>query len=133
MMRTPPSPTMSALVVDPDIATQQQITNCLRGRYRILTAGRLADALQVLAQERPQVLVLELNQPDGDGIQLIERLRANPATRRMIIVCLTTRKGTRDKVLGFQAGADDYVIKPADSDSFLTRLALLARLRQLLV
>jgi DNA-binding response OmpR family regulator len=131
MMGTSPSPMVSALVVDPDPASRQTLTACLSRQYRILVAGHLAEALECLARERPHVMVLEVNQPDGDGIHLIERLRTDAAMRGMIIVCVTNRRGVRDKVRGFQAGADDYVIKPVDPGTFPSRLALLARLRRL--
>jgi DNA-binding response OmpR family regulator len=49
----------------------------------------------------------------------------------MIIICVTTRRAVQDKVRGFQAGADDYIIKPINPESFPLRLALLERLRRL--
>jgi DNA-binding response OmpR family regulator len=130
-MRTMSPKMVSALVVDPDPASRQTLTACLRQQYRVVTAEHLAEADEILARERPSVLVLEVNQPDGDGIHLIERLRTDSATRRMIIICVTSRRGIRDKVRGFQAGADDYVIKPMDPTAFPSRLQLLARLRRL--
>jgi DNA-binding response OmpR family regulator len=126
-----PAPAKSVLVVDADPAAQQQIMACLSGRYHLLTAASLSEALRIIAQAQPRALIVEVNQPDGDGIQLIEQLRSDPATKSMIIICVTTRRAIQDKVRGFQAGADDYVIKPINPESFPIRLALLERLRRL--
>jgi two-component system, OmpR family, alkaline phosphatase synthesis response regulator PhoP len=129
-MRTK-TPTMSVLVADPDIVSQQQLIACLGAQYQVRTAASLKGAWGIIAQARPRTLIIEVNQPDGDGVQLIERLRSDPATRGMILICVTTRRTIRDKVRGFQAGADDYIIKPINPDTFATRLALLEQLRQL--
>jgi DNA-binding response OmpR family regulator len=125
------APAMSVLVADPDTTAQQQVIACLPERYQVLTATSLSEALRIVAQAQPRTLLVEVNQPDGDGIQLIERLRTDPATRSMILICVTTRRAVRDKVRGFQAGADDYIIKPINPDTFAIRLALLERLRRL--
>jgi two-component system, OmpR family, alkaline phosphatase synthesis response regulator PhoP len=129
-MRTK-TPTMSVLVADPDIVSQQQLIACLGAQYQVRTAVSLQGAWGIIAQARPRTLIIEVNQPDGDGVQLIERLRSDPATRGMILICVTTRRTIWDKVRGFQAGADDYIIKPINPDTFATRLALLEQLRQL--
>jgi len=126
------APATSVLVVDPDASAQQQIKACLSGRYHLLTAASLGEALQIIALAQPRALIVEVNQPDGDGIQLIEQLRSGPATKNMIIICVTTRRAVQDKVRGFQAGADDYIIKPINTESFPLRLALLERLRRLM-
>jgi DNA-binding response OmpR family regulator len=128
---TMPSRALTALLADPDAAQRQHLAACLGAGYRVVVAGHLAEATQLIARDRPQVLVLELNQPDGDGIHLIQRLRANPSTSGMVILCVTTRNGIRDKVAGFQAGADDYLIKPVNPQSFPWRLAMLMRLHHL--
>jgi DNA-binding response OmpR family regulator len=125
------APATSVLVVDPDAAAQHQIMACLGGRYHLLTAARLSEALRFITQAQPRALIVEVDQPDGDGIQLIEQLRSNPATKSMIVICVTTRRAVQDKVRGFQAGADDYIIKPIDPETFPIRLALLERVRRL--
>src|SRR5690242_3574350 len=117
------APAKSVLVVDADPAAQQQIMACLSGQYHLLTATSLSEALRIIAQAQPRALIIEVNQPDGDGIQLIEQVRSDPATKSMIIICVTTRRAIQDKVRGFQAGADDYVIKPINPESFPIRLA----------
>ena len=127
-MRPPTRPTV--LAVDPDPQQRQVLFDCLRGRYAIVTVASLAQAREAIVIHRPMILLLELDQPDGDGMQLIRQIRSDPTTRQMVICCVTQRKGIRDKVGAFQAGADDYVVKPINPETFPYRVVLLSRIRQ---
>ena len=120
---------VTVLVADPDPAQQQRVIECLRPRFRVITASTLAETSQMIVQYRPGVLLLELDMPDGDGKQLIKTIRETPALRPMKICCVTRRATVRDKVAGFQVGADDYVVKPINEKMFLWRVVLLTRIR----
>jgi DNA-binding response OmpR family regulator len=85
----------------------------------------------MITQYRPAILLLEVDMPDGDGKMLIKQLRESPTLRNMIVCCVTRRSGIKDKVAGFQAGADDYVVKPVNLQTFMWRVVLLSRIRQL--
>lgn len=121
----------TVLVADPDLQQQQFIAEILRSRYRVIAARTIADTIQMLVTYRPTILLLEVNQPDGDGVELIRRLRQDNAMKSMVIACVTNRSTVKDKVVGFQAGADDYIIKPVNRDTFMWRLVLLMRLRHI--
>jgi DNA-binding response OmpR family regulator len=121
---TPPT----ALVVDADPAEREQIAQCLQPFYRILKATGLTEATMQLRQTQPSVVVLDPDLPDGDGIEWLRYLRGNPATRALVVACVTHRKTIRDKVNGFLAGADDYVVYPIDPVTFGYRVALLTRI-----
>jgi DNA-binding response OmpR family regulator len=122
---------LTVLVADPDPAQQQQIMECLRPRYRVIGARTLAETVEMITQYRPAILLLEVDMPDGDGKMLIKQLRESPTLRNMAVCCVTRRSGIKDKVAGFQAGADDYVVKPVNLQTFLWRVVLLSRIRQL--
>jgi two-component system, cell cycle response regulator len=126
-----PATTLTVLVADPDPVQQQRIVECLRPRYRVVTARNLAETVEMIALYHPQILLLEVDQPDGDGVRLIKQIRDERAARAMIVACVTKRSGIKDKVAGFQAGADDYIVKPVNTQTFLWRVVLLSRLRQL--
>ena len=128
-MAIAPTITATVLIADPDVAYRQVVSDCLTPRYRVITASSIAETLDMIARYRPSVLLLELNQPDGDGRALITRLKTNPETRSMVIGCLTTRSTITDKIAGFQAGADDYVVKPVNTRTFMYRIVLLSRVR----
>jgi DNA-binding response OmpR family regulator len=130
MAEVVPMSTM-VLVADPDIAQQQVIAKSLQPRYNVVTARNLAETVQMLVINRPRILLLEIDQPDGSGIELIKQIRQDPGTHATIIACVTNRSSIKDKVAGFQAGADDYIVKPINPETFMWRLVLLMRLRQL--
>jgi two-component system, OmpR family, response regulator len=118
----------TALVVDANTAEREQIARCLQPFYRILKATGLVEATTQMRQMQPAVVVLDPDLPDGDGIEWLRYLRANPATRTLVVACVTHRSTIRDKVTGFLAGADDYVIYPIDPETFAYRLTLLTRI-----
>jgi DNA-binding response OmpR family regulator len=117
-----------ALVVDANAAEREQIAQCLKPFYHILTANSMSEASTQLRQARPAVVVLDPDLPDGDGIEWLRRLRADPLTKTLVVACVTHRSTIREKVMGFLAGADDYVIYPVDPETFAYRVALLARI-----
>jgi DNA-binding response OmpR family regulator len=119
------------LVVDPDLDSQQVITRLLEPRYHVIGAHSLAEAVELLSHDLPTVLLLELDEPDGDGIAWIRRLRASAAHQNLVIVCVTCRSSVKDKVAGMLAGADDYLVKPIMHDTFLTKIRLIQRIRQI--
>jgi DNA-binding response OmpR family regulator len=121
---------LTVLIADPDPAQQQVIADALRPRYRVITARSLSETVAQINQFRPAILLLEVDMPDGDGKTLIKQIRESPALRGMIICCVTRRSGIKDKVAGFQAGADDYVVKPINQQTFVWRVVLLSRIRQ---
>ena len=97
------------------------------GNYAVTAA----EALVALKHRTPDLLVMEVDLPDVNGLELCERLRANPATRVLPILILTARGSIQEKVAGFQAGADDYLVKPPSQRFFSSRLRLLLRIKDL--
>lgn len=120
----------TVLVIDPDALQRRMLQESLQARYQAIAVGSLAQAREAIVIHRPSIILLELDEPDGDGLQLIRQIRSDPTTRDIIICCVTRRSGVRDKVSAFQAGADDYVVKPINPESFPYRVVLLTRIRQ---
>ncbi|MEX0654733.1 MAG: response regulator transcription factor [Phycisphaeraceae bacterium] len=83
------------------------------------------DGEELAAVEPYDVIVLDLLLPDHDGIRLCQNLRRRGVNTPVLIV--TALSGTRDKVLGLDAGADDYLTKPFDFDEFVARVRALMR------
>ncbi len=80
-----------------------------RDGYRVTWAGTGAEALAELEREQPQLIVLDIGLPDGDGFDLCRRLRAGS---RVPIIMLTARDEEADRVAGLELGADDYNTQP---------------------
>jgi two-component system response regulator len=75
--------------------------------------------------QMPQVVLLDLNLPKLDGLGVLRRLRADPRTRLLPVVILTSSNEEQDRVNGYGLGANSYVRKPVDFDAFVTAAAQL--------
>lgn len=118
--------TDAILVVDddPDILTVLKGNLELDG-YEVITASSGKQALKQFDHQPPDLVVLDLNLPDIDGVQVCRTLRSRTQTP---IIMLTARDGLSDKVLGLESGADDYLVKPFDYLELAARIK--ARLRR---
>ncbi|SRR5581483_8375450 len=116
----------TVVVADPDLFYQDRIVFALQQSFRCIRTNSLRETYQVILNERPSLVTLELNQPDGDGLYLIQHLQADPALRHILVACVTQRATVWDKLWAFRAGADDYIVKPL-SKSFYGQILLLKR------
>ena len=87
--------------------------------YRVVCASSGREALERLSC-RPDLILLDISMPDVDGLEVCRRIRSHVSCP---ILFLTARIETADKVLGFQAGGDDYIVKPFDLDELGARVA----------
>jgi DNA-binding response OmpR family regulator len=122
---------LSVLVVDGNPASRERVREALGAQCVVRFAGGLHEALAVLHAQPPDLLVSEIDLTDGNGLELCEEIRATPKLKRLPIMLLTDRASIHDKVAGFQAGADDYVVKPVDARLFHARVRLLDRIKRL--
>jgi len=122
---------MRVLVVEGNVAAQEQIRAALGEYYTLMFASGQAEALATLHATLPDLLVTELDLNDGDGLDLCGQVRGQPRMQRLPIMVLTGRSTIQDKVAGFQAGADDYVVKPFDRRLFHARVRLLCRIKSI--
>ena len=119
------------LFIDPAQPMHHRIVEELGGLYEIRHALTAGEALDSILSEPPDMLITEVDLPDMNGFALCEQIRSQPTTAGLPIIFLTARDGIRDKVSGFQAGADDYLVKPIDSRFFSARVRLLFRIKAL--
>lgn len=114
------------LLVDDDRAIRESLARALDLEgYEVLTAADGAEALHIIREEHPDVLVLDVMMPSVDGLTVCRVLRFEQD--RTPILMLTARIETTDRVAGLDAGADDYLPKPFDLDELLARLRALLR------
>lgn len=97
--------------------------------YSLTSAGLEAEGFArpsafwaALERRTPQVVLLDIMLPEEDGVSILKRLRAGSATRRIQVILLTARGSEYDKVVGLDAGADDYVTKPFGMMELLARV-----------
>ncbi|ABS01822.1 response regulator [Kineococcus radiotolerans] len=117
------APGRTALVVDDDEMISHLVSAGLRAAgMTVVTASDGREALQRLAEAVPDVVVSDVNMPGMDGFALVSRLRAEPATRAVPLVFLTSRAEASDALAALRLGADDYVRKPFDLTELVARV-----------
>ncbi len=117
---------MTVLIAEDDRAVRESVSRALTFEgYEVLTAPDGAEAIQVVLNERPDAMVLDVMMPHVDGLEVARRLRAVGV--RTPILMLTAREKVTDRVAGLDAGADDYLVKPFALDELLARLRALLR------
>ncbi len=91
-----------------------------RFNFKLRTASGGQQALDMVAQEKPDLILLDLMMPGIDGFEVIRRLRANPETADIQIVILSALNSQEDVVKGFNVGANDFIMKPIIMEKLLT-------------
>ena len=116
---------MKILIADDDVQLVRALSIMLSARgFDVVTAKDGVAAITAAARERPDLVLLDLGMPRMNGIQTIEALRGWTDAPILIV---SGRTGSVDKVAALDAGADDYVTKPFQSDELLARIRALAR------
>ncbi len=116
------------LLADDEPAVRRLVTATLadESRYQILEAGDGVEALNIARAERPALLLLDVNMPELDGFEVCRALKADPATRDIVVVMLTALAQPTDRERGIAAGADGFFTKP------FSPLALLEKVEEVL-
>ncbi len=118
--------TARVLVVEDDRSVREAVERALVFEgYEVLTARDGAEALSMVMNEKPDVIVLDVMMPHIDGLEAARRIRARGD--RTPILMLTARQAVADRVAGLDAGADDYLVKPFALEELLARLRALLR------
>ena len=113
------------LVVDDEPKIVKQAQDYLqRGGYRVVTAGDGTTAMAVARHERPDLIVLDLNLPGLDGLDVCRALRRESDVP---IIMLTARVEETDRLIGLELGADDYITKPFSPRELVARVRAVLR------
>ena len=117
------------LIIDDDITTLKMVGVMLQKQgYLIVAASNGEQGLTQAEAESPDLILLDVMMPGMDGYEVARRLRANSSTAHIPIIMFTAKNQLNDKVIGFEAGADDYLIKPTHPAELAAHVkALLAR------
>src|SRR6202171_4132201 len=97
--------------------------------YVLLTASSGEDALALLAEQQPDLILLDVMMPGMDGYQLATRIKQNPATNNIPVIMLTALDDRNARMLGLNAGAEDFLTKPVDRAELCVRVRNLLRLK----
>jgi two-component system phosphate regulon response regulator PhoB len=116
------------LVVEDEPSIAELISiNLTHAGYAVSRALQADEALLLLRNTKPDLVILDWMMPGKSGVQFARELRSNPATQAIPILMLTAKGEEADKVLGLDAGADDYVTKPFSPKELVARVKALLR------
>lgn len=116
------------LIVEDDPALAELLRYNLEGAgFSALVEADGDDAINAIREREPDVLVLDWMIPSLSGIDVCRRVRAMPERRDLPIIMLTARSEETDKVLGLEAGADDYMVKPFSPKELIARIRAILR------
>lgn len=122
-MDRPSDSPFNVAVVDDDASIRRLVKHLLkRAGYSVIEAATAAEARVKLHENPWSLAVLDRKLPDEDGVTLCARLKSDPQFRTRYIIMLTGEADEKDKILGLDEGADDYITKPFQPDEFLARV-----------
>jgi len=113
------------LLVDDDALLRGVIAKVLRSNhYMVVEAGSGREALELVVQDQPDIILLDVMMPDMSGYEVCQQVRRIPFKGNIPIILLTALNETGDKIRGIKAGADDYITKPFNAQELLARLKM---------
>ncbi|MGI9265061.1 MAG: phosphate regulon transcriptional regulator PhoB [Gammaproteobacteria bacterium] len=116
------------LIVEDEAPIRKMIAfNLTRAGFAVDEAENSSSARNQIADSRPDLVLIDWMLPDSSGLELTRALRRDEANRDMPIIMLTARAEERDKVLGLDGGADDYITKPFSPRELIARINALLR------
>ena len=121
---------LNILIVEDEAAIQELIAVNLEGAgHHALRAADAEEALAIVRQTLPDLVLLDWMLPGQSGLTIARHLRGSARTRAIPIIMLTAKSAELDKVMGLEAGADDYVTKPFSPRELLARIKAVLRRR----
>lgn len=113
------------LIVEDEESIADPLADALRSEgFEVVWAERFNEGLDAFQKSRPDLLLLDIMLPDGDGRDLLREIRR---TSMVPVIMLTAKGKETDKIVGLEIGADDYVVKPFSADELIARIRALLR------
>jgi len=113
------------LVEDNEMNREMLSRRLARRGFSVRLAVDGGSGLRMAEEARPDLVLMDMTLPDIDGLEITRKLKADPRTSAVPIIVLTARAMPEDKARAFEAGADDYDVKPVDIDRLLEKMRAL--------
>ena len=110
------------LVVDDNVTNLKQAQALLANKYDIMLAKSGESALSICAQESPDMMLLDVDMPEMDGFETIQRMKEDPALSQIPVIFLTANHSTETEIKALESGAIDFVTKPINKEILMHRL-----------
>ncbi|CAK8716158.1 Response regulator receiver domain-containing protein [Candidatus Electrothrix aarhusensis] len=120
------------LLIDDDFAHLQLMKTTLEKEYTVSIASTGVHGLELAAERKPDLILLDLSMPGMDGYEVCKRLKENPVTRKITVIFVSARDDKDDEYRGFTLGAVDYINKPINLQILNARITAQLRLKQLI-
>ncbi len=133
MIESPSIPKVTKVLIVEDEPAQMALTKKAlesHGTFHMVFASNVHEAFVKLAEDLPDLILMDLGLPDGDGLDVTRRLREEERTRWVPVIILTGRSTVVDKITGLEVGADDYLTKPFDPGELVARVRAVLRRKQ---
>jgi DNA-binding response OmpR family regulator len=119
------------LVIDDDDLVSRTLQRALKiYDHQVMTANSGIEGLQLARRHRPDLFILDIMMPGVDGYQVCRQIRGDPLLQDLPVLFLTARAKDEDKIEGFRAGGDDYLIKPFNMQELELRVKAILRRSQ---
>ncbi|MEO7478304.1 MAG: response regulator [Lysobacteraceae bacterium] len=123
------NPTATILIVDDEIQNRKLLELLLQDEgYLTLSAANGKEAMAIVAQHTPDLILLDVMMPDMDGYEVSTLLKSNLATVNIPIIMVSARDGHGARVIGLNSGAEEFLSKPVDRAELTLRVRNLLRL-----
>lgn len=116
------------LVVDDDSTVQAVFSTALKSRYVVHAIGNGDAALDFLSRQTADAILLDVSMPGIDGYETCRRIKANEVTANIPVIFVSAQDSVEDRLKGFDAGGEDYIVKPFEMPELLARLSHLIQL-----
>ena len=117
------------LIVDDDATIVRLLRGLLQSEYELAQATTGEQALEMLPSFRPDLMMLGIMMPGIDGHEICRRIRSSPFGHGVQVMMVSARSSREEQARAYEAGADDYVVKPFDPQGLCSRIRLHFRLR----
>lgn len=119
------------LIVDDAPSVVMAIRSILDPHYEVKTASSGEDALRILDTFKPDLILLDVTMPGIDGYEVCRRIRADESFRTVKIIMVSSRSALKERLNGYESGADDYIGKPFQEEELLAKIRVFLRIRAL--
>ncbi len=120
----------TVLCIDDDKFIHKMISRVLADDYHVAFALDGAEGVEKAQELQPDVIITDVEMPAQNGYEVCDKIRNDSRTRDIPVVFLSSLDSAREKLMGYEAGGDDYLVKPFDADELKNKISVLIRFRE---